>query len=68
MNVKLFNYYQAINGDSRQSTAKVLGIRPETLSNKINQKRGGVFTIKDVAILQKKWNLSNDDVVNVFYK
>ena len=68
MNIKLFKYYQALNGDSRKTTSDALKITPDTLSNKLNQRRGGVFTINDVKILQKRWNLSNEDIVNIFYK
>ena len=44
--------------------AKRIGIAPETLSNKINNKVG--FTNKETMIIAKALELDNNDIVAIF--
>lgn len=67
MNVKLFKYYQALNGDDSNTTAKALQIHPVTLSKKVNG-NGTDFTRHEIALLKARWCLTDEQCTQVFYQ
>lgn len=67
MNKELFKYYQALNGDSGSSTAKALHITPQTLSSRLNGKRGD-FTRAEIALLKERWHLTGEQCADIFLK
>ena len=60
---KLLSLARAV-GDNQNKIAKFLGITPQTLSNKLR----GIypFTLEEVTLLKKRYNINNDNVVNIF--
>lgn len=67
MNKELFKYYQALNGDNGNSTAKALHITPSTLSNRLRGKRGD-FTRAEIALLKDRWRLTGEQCADIFLK
>lgn len=61
---KLLSLARAV-GDNQNKIAKFLGITPQTLSNKLR----GIypFTLEEVTLLKKRYNINNDDVVDIFF-
>ena len=54
----------AKHGDTCQTLAEVLAISIPAFSNKLNGKRP--FTLKEIAKMQVRYNLSWDDIVGIF--
>lgn len=66
MNIALFKYYAIKNGDTMRQVAKTLGMASQTLANYLYGHRGD-FSRADIATLKKRWNLTNDQVAEIFY-
>lgn len=66
MDVALFKYYANKNGDTMRKIASVLGKANQTLANYLYGHRGD-FSRADIATLKKRWNLTNDQVAEIFY-
>ena len=67
MNKELFKYFQELNRDTGKSTAKALNIAQTTLSSRLNGKCGD-FTREQIAILRKRWHLTDEQCVSIFLK
>ncbi len=66
MNVRLFKSIMMINGDTNKTLAKYLGLSEQSISNKINE-NGTEFKQSEIAKLKVKWNLSAEQVEEIFF-
>lgn len=66
MNVALFKYHAMKNGDTMRAVAKALHKTPTTISSYLNGKSD--FSRAEIAKLRERWQLSNDDVMNIFFE
>lgn len=68
MDALLFKWHVKQNGDSLDSLAKAMGLHPHTLYMK---SRSGdskqQFTQREIAFITKRYNLTPDDVVKIFF-
>lgn len=72
MNSDLFKANMYKHGMIGKDVASLLGIAENTLSLKINEKensRGNKaeFTQSEIKILKEAWNLSNKEVIEIFF-
>ena len=72
MNADLFKANMYKNGMVGRDVANLLGIAQTTLSNKINGKlnsRGNKseFTQSEITSLKNVWDLSDKDVIEIFF-
>lgn len=66
MDVLLFKYFAGKNGDTMRDVAKAISVSVTTMSNRLTHKRGD-FSRADIVTLKKRWNLTNDQVAEIFY-
>lgn len=55
-----------LNGDTNAILAKFLGISEGSLSNKINE-RGTEFKQSEIARIQERYSLTNEQVISIFF-
>lgn len=65
MDVLLFKYLAAKNGDTMRDVAKAIKVSATTISNRLTSKRGD-FTRADIQTLKERWKLTPEEVVKVF--
>ena len=65
MNVNLFKFYAAENGDRMQDIAAALGKSVATVSAKLHGKAGD-FSRRDIVVLKKRWNLTLEQCSDIF--
>lgn len=65
MDVLLFKYLAAKNGDTMRDVAKAIKVSTATISNRLTSKRGD-FTRADIQTLKERWKLTPEEVVKVF--
>lgn len=56
-----------LHGDTGTSLAKHMGIARSTFSMKINETNGAEFTQGEIALIKEKYELSAEDVVDIFF-
>lgn len=66
MNATLLKSVMLLHGDTAGDLAKFLGITPQSLSNKINEK-GTEFKQGEIAKIKVRYNLDNDMVDRIFF-
>lgn len=66
MNAKLLKSVMLWYGDTASDLAEALGITPQSLSNKINEK-GTEFKQGEIAKIKSRYNLNNDMVDRIFF-
>lgn len=66
MNVALFKYFMAKNGDTNKSLASALNIHETTLSNKLNSPAQN-FSRSEIAAIAERWNLGKNDFLDIFF-
>lgn len=66
MNAKLLRSIMLLNGDTGAALAKFLGISPQSVSNKINE-RGTEFKQGEIAKIKARYNLDNDMLDRIFF-
>lgn len=66
MNAKLLKSVMLLYGDTAGDLAEALGITPQSLSNKINEK-GTEFKQGEIAKIKSRYNLNNDMVDRIFF-
>lgn len=65
MKVNVFNSKMALFGDTGITTARYLNISVQSFSKK---KNGDVpFTTNEIKQLKKRWSLTNDEVIDIFF-
>jgi hypothetical protein len=55
-----------LHGDTDKTLAKHLGISNRTFSNKINE-RGGEFNKREISAIIKRYDLTEDQVMSIFF-
>jgi transcriptional regulator with XRE-family HTH domain len=55
-----------LKGDTQEKLAEYLGIAMKTLRSKLNDE--SQFTQKEIIKIKKRYNLTNDEVVELFIK
>ena len=53
--------------DTGQTLAEYLGIARPTFSNKLNETRGAEFTQGEIRMLKERYNLTAQDVDEIFF-
>ncbi|MCM1297724.1 MAG: hypothetical protein NC311_19475 [Muribaculaceae bacterium] len=56
-----------LHGDTGTSLAKYLNIARTTFSAKINETNGAEFTQGEIAMIRKKYALSPEDLMDIFF-
>lgn len=56
-----------LNGDTCETLSEVMGITPQTFSNKINEKHQRGFTQPEIMFIKIRYNLSADDIDLIFF-
>lgn len=71
MNSRLLKSYMALNGDTIRDLAEFLGISPQSVSYKINEKVINKDKIEfkqgEIAAIKERYNLSADQVEAIFF-
>ena len=67
MNKKMFKSKMALYGDTNESVARALSITPQRNSAKLNGTGGAEYTQGEIAILKLRWELSPDEVDQIFF-
>ncbi len=67
LNKNLLKSKMALFGDNGNSIAAALGITPQSFSGKINEKNGAEFTQKEIELMKQRYNLTNDEVIEIFF-
>lgn len=65
MDKALFKCYMTKNGDSIQTLAEALNIHPVTLYSKVKGEQP--FKSPEMSIIVKRWDLTSDEVMAVFF-
>lgn len=66
MHKALLESKMKLYGDTRKTLAGYLGISERSLTSKINE-RGTEFKQGEIAAIKKRYSLSEDEVVNIFF-
>lgn len=66
MNVNLFKYFAAQNGDRMKDIASALGKSTATISGNLHGSRGD-FTRAEIAILKQRWKLTDEQCSKIFF-
>lgn len=66
MNASLLRSIMILHGDTNQDLADALGITPQSVSDKINE-RGTEFKQGEIAKIRARYSLSADQVEAIFF-
>lgn len=66
MNKTKLRSVMVFHGDTNKDLAEYLGISEQSVSNKINE-NGTEFKQGEIALIRKKYNLSADQVEDIFF-
>lgn len=66
MNGSLLKSIMVLHGDTVRTLAGHLGITPQSVSDKINE-RGTEFKQGEIAMIKEKYNLTADQVEAIFF-
>jgi len=67
MNTNMLRSIMLLNGDNQNMLSEYLGISPQRLSSKINEKNGAEFTQNEIRSIKQKYNLSAKKVDEIFF-
>ena len=67
MNKNMLASKMKLYGDTISSLAEHIGIARATLSNKINCTNGAEFTQNEIAMVKEKYNLTPNEVNEIFF-
>ena len=67
MNKNLFNSFMARFGDTQKTLADAMGISLSRLNAKINETGGAEFMQGEIDFIANRYQLSADDMVNIFF-
>lgn len=68
MNKNKLEAVMKLNGDTGTTLSEYLGMARSTFSAKINEKNGAEFTQSEIASIKKRYELTADEVVEIFFK
>lgn len=57
-----------LHGDTGAVLAKAIGMSPQTLSLKINERGGSEFTQGEISKIRERYNLSPEEIDIIFFK
>lgn len=66
MNKELLRSVMVLNGDTNRDLAEFLEISEQSVSNKINE-NGTEFKQGEIAAIRQRYNLTADQVTNIFF-
>lgn len=66
MNSRLLRSFMVLNNDTNKTLADFLGITEVSVSNKINEV-GTEFKQGEIAMIKKRYNLTPEQVENIFF-
>ena len=66
MNKELLRSVMVLNGDTNRDLANFLDISEQSFSNKINE-NGTEFKQGEIAAIRQRYNLTADQVTNIFF-
>lgn len=66
MNRNMLKSIMALHDDTIRDLAAYLGITPNSVSNKINE-NGSEFKQGEIAMIKERYNLSADQVDDIFF-
>lgn len=66
MNKNLFRSTMVLFGDTNKTLAEYLDISEKSVSDKINE-RGTEFKQKEIAAIKKRYSLTDEQVINIFF-
>ena len=66
MNVNLFKYFAAQNGDKMKDIALALDKTEATISGNLHGKKGD-FTRAEIALLKERWRLTDEQCIQIFF-
>lgn len=66
MNKRLLRSIMVSHGDTNKDLAEWLGVSEQSVSAKINE-HGSEFKQGEIAKIQKRYNLSPEQVINIFF-
>ena len=67
MDKNLLNSFMARFGDTQRTLADAMGISLSRLNAKINETGGAEFSQGEMGFIASRYQLSADDVVNIFF-
>ena len=67
MNKQKLESIMKLYGDTGNSLSNYLGIARSTFSAKINETNGAEFTQSEISSIKEKYNLTPEDVVDIFF-
>lgn len=66
MNSSMLRSIMVLHGDTIRDLAEYLGLTPQSTSDKINE-RGTEFKQGEIAMIKERYNLSADQVDDIFF-
>jgi len=66
MNKKLFRSKMVLFGDTNKSLAEYLGISEKSVNDKINE-NNTEFRQSEIAAIKKRYSLTDEQVINIFF-
>lgn len=66
MNSQLFKSIMVLNNDTNKKLAEHLGVSEQTVCNKINE-NGTEFRQGEIAKIQKRYNLTPEQISDIFF-
>lgn len=66
MNKGLLKSFMVLNGDTNKDLAAFLDISEQSISNKINE-NGTEFKQKEIALIRQRYNLTAEQVEQIFF-
>lgn len=67
MNDKLLRSKMVLYGDTNAALAEYLEISPQRFSAKLNETGGAEFTQNEIKKIRNRYELSDAEVVNIFF-
>ena len=67
MNKNLFVSKMKLHGDNQTKLADVVGLSVQRLNAKINETGGAEFTQGEIQKIKDRYDLSNDEVNDIFF-
>ena len=66
VNLNLLNSKMALYGDTNETLSKALDLSQQRLSAKRNSTNGAEFTQSEIQIIKERYNLTDQEVVDIF--
>lgn len=67
MNKIELSYEMKKHGDNQDSLAKALNVSRPWLNSKLNEKKGAAFTLPEMILIKKRYNLTAARVEEIFF-